>query len=309
MQALLDVIVPVFVVIGCGYISVWRGFFSSRDIDGLMKFAQNFAIPCLLFKAMSEIDLQSNFQINLLAAFYGGATISFFAGVLGARYLFARNWEDSIAIGFCCLFSNSVVLGLSVTERAYGPEVLTTTFIIVAFHAPFCYGLGIFAMEIARNRSQSPAIVLKNVVATMFRNALVIGILAGLALNVFDLSLPKAVGDALDMVVLVALPTALFGVGGVLYQYRPEGDIGPIILVGIISLLLHPLLVWGFGRALVLDENAFRSAVLTSSMAPGINVFLFASLYRRARSVAASAILICTAASILTVWGWLTLLS
>ena len=175
MQALLDVIVPVFVVIGCGYISVWKGFFSSRDIDGLMKFTQNFAIPCLLFKAMSEIDLQSNFQINLLAAFYGGATISFFAGVLGARYLFARNWEDSIAIGFCCLFSNSVVLGLSVTERAYGPEVLTTTFIIVAFHAPFCYGLGIFAMEIARNRSQSPAIVLKNVAATMFRNALVIG--------------------------------------------------------------------------------------------------------------------------------------
>lgn len=309
MQALLDVIVPVFVVIGCGYISVWKEFFSSRDIDGLMKFTQNFAIPCLLFKAMSEIDLQSNFQINLLAAFYGGATISFFAGVLGARYLFARNWEDSIAIGFCCLFSNSVVLGLSVTERAYGPEVLTTTFIIVAFHAPFCYGLGIFAMEIARNRSQSPATVLKNVAATMFRNALVIGILAGLALNVFDLSLPKAVGDALDMVVLVALPTALFGVGGVLYQYRPEGDIGPIILVGIISLLLHPLLVWGFGRALVLDENAFRSAVLTSSMAPGINVFLFASLYGRARRVAASAILICTAASILTVWGWLTLLS
>lgn len=309
MQALLDVIVPVFVVIGCGYISVWKGFLSSRDIDGLMKFTQNFAIPCLLFKAMSEIDLQSNFQINLLAAFYGGATISFFAGVLGARYLFARNWEDSIAIGFCCLFSNSVVLGLSVTERAYGPEVLTTTFIIVAFHAPFCYGLGIFAMEIARNRSQSPATVLKNVADTMFRNALVIGILAGLALNVFDLSLPKAVGDALDMVVLMALPTALFGVGGVLYQYRPEGDIGPIILVGIISLLLHPLLVWGFGRALVLDENAFRSAVLTSSMAPGINVFLFASLYGRARSVAASAILICTATSILTVWGWLTLLS
>ena len=309
MQALLDVIVPVFVVIGCGYISVWKGFFSSRDIDGLMKFTQNFAIPCLLFKAMSEIDLQSNFQINLLAAFYGGAMISFFAGVLGARYLFARNWEDSIAIGFCCLFSNSVVLGLSVTERAYGPEVLTTTFFIVAFHAPFCYGLGIFAMEIARNRSQSPAIVLKNVAATMFRNALVIGILAGLALNVFDLSLPKAVGDALDMVVLVALPTALFGVGGVLYQYRPEGDIGPIILVGIISLLLHPLLVWGSGRVLILDENAFRSAVLTSSMAPGINVFLFASLYGRARRVAASAILICTAASILTVWGWLTLLS
>jgi len=308
MQALLDVIVPVFVVIGFGYLAVWRGFFSNSNVEGLMKFTQNFAIPCLLFNAIAEIDLQSTFQVDLLAAFYSGAFISFLAGVLGGRYIFAREWEDCVAIGFCCLFSNSLLLGLAITERAYGPEVLATNFVIVALHAPFCYGVGIFAMEIARNRSQKPSIIFKNVATAMFRNALVLGIIAGFVFNLYNLSLPKPVDDAFDMIVLVALPTALFGMGGVLYQYRPAGDVGPIIMVVIISLLMHPSLVWMFGRAVALDQNAFRSAVVTSAMAPGINGFVFANMYGHGRRVAASVVLICTAASILTVWGWLALL-
>ena len=308
MQALLDVIVPVFVVIGFGYLAVWRGFFSNSNVEGLMKFTQNFAIPCLLFNAIAEIDLQSTFQVDLLAAFYSGAFISFLAGVLGGRYIFAREWEDCVAIGFCCLFSNSLLLGLAITERAYGPEVLATNFVIVALHAPFCYGVGIFAMEIARNRSQKPSIIFKNVAIAMFRNALVLGIIAGFVFNFYNLSLPKPMDDAVDMIVLVALPTALFGMGGVLYQYRPAGDVGPIIMVVIISLLMHPSLVWMFGRAVALDQNAFRSAVVTSAMAPGINGFVFANMYGHGRRVAASVVLICTAASILTVWGWLALL-
>ncbi len=308
MQALLDVIVPVFVVIGFGYLAVWRGFFSNSNVEGLMKFTQNFAIPCLLFNAIAEIDLQSTFQVDLLAAFYSGAFISFVAGVLGGRYIFAREWEDCVAIGFCCLFSNSLLLGLAITERAYGPEVLATNFVIVALHAPFCYGLGIFAMEIARNRSQKPSIIFKNVATAMFRNALVLGIIAGFVFNFYNLTLPKPMDDAVDMIVLVALPTALFGMGGVLYQYRPAGDVGPIIMVVIISLLMHPSLVWMFGRAVALDQNAFRSAVVTSAMAPGINGFVFANMYGHGRRVAASVVLICTAASILTVWGWLALL-
>ena len=308
MQALLDVIVPVFVVIGFGYLAVWRGFFSNSNVEGLMKFTQNFAIPCLLFNAIAEIDLQSTFQVDLLAAFYSGAFISFLAGVLGGRYIFAREWEDCVAIGFCCLFSNSLLLGLAITERAYGPEVLATNFVIVALHAPFCYGVGIFAMEIARNRSQMPSIIFKNVATAMFRNALVLGIIAGFVFNFYNLSLPKPMDDAVDMIVLVALPTALFGMGGVLYQYRPAGDVGPIIMVVIISLLMHPSLVWIFGRAAALDQNAFRSAVVTSAMAPGINGFVFANMYGHGRRVAASVVLICTAASILTVWGWLAIL-
>ena len=155
MHALLDVILPVFLVIGFGYIAVWRGLFPESGVDALMKFSQHFAIPCLLFSAITNLDLSSSFDSRLLISFYFGATCGFLFGVGGARLFFHREWEDCVAIGFCCLFSNSVLLGLAINERAYGPEALAGTYTIIALHSPFCYGLGITAMEIVKNQIEN----------------------------------------------------------------------------------------------------------------------------------------------------------
>ena len=120
MSALLDVIIPVFLIIGFGYCTVWAKLFSIDTIDGLMKFSQNFAIPVLLFNAIAKVDLVNVFDLNLFFSFYFGATISFLIGFSGSYYLFKRPLEDSAIIGFCCLFSNTVMLGLHINERDYG---------------------------------------------------------------------------------------------------------------------------------------------------------------------------------------------
>ena len=104
MSALLDVIIPVFLIIGFGYCTVWARLFSIETIDGLMKFSQNFAIPVLLFNAIAKVDLANVFDLNLFFSFYVGATAGFLIGFLGSHYLFSRPLEDSVAIGFCCLF-------------------------------------------------------------------------------------------------------------------------------------------------------------------------------------------------------------
>lgn len=305
MQTLLDVIIPVFLVIGFGYVAVWRNFFTSDGIDALMRFTQHFAIPCLLFQAIAKIDLGSSFDPALLGSFYAGASICFTAGFLGARLFFGRDWEDCVAIGFCCLFSNSVLLGLPITERAYGPDALTGNFAIIALHSPFCYGLGITAMEIVRNRGQSVVVMLRGVARAMFRNALVLAIGLGFIVNLSGFAMPGVVDDALSLVARAALPAALFALGGVLVQYRPEGDGRTIAMVCVIALVLHPALVWLFGSLQSLPTDGFRSGVLTAAMAPGVNSYIFANMYGRAKRVAASSVLIATGASVLSVWLWL----
>ncbi|MBM1688811.1 AEC family transporter [Sulfitobacter geojensis] len=309
MQTLLDVILPVFLVIGFGYVAVWRGVFPTAGIDGVLRFAQNFAVPCLLFQAISKIDIAASFDPRLLVSFYTGAAACFALGIIGARVFFKRDWEDCIAIGFCCLFSNSVLLGLPIAERAYGPDALTGNFAIIAFHSPFCYGLGITVMEIVRGRGQSAVQLFRSVTRAMFRNALVLGILAGFAVNLSGLTLPGVVDDALSLIARAALPAALFALGGVLMQYKPEGDMKAIVMVCCLSLLVHPAIAWGMGSILSLDKDQFRAAVLTGAMAPGFNAYIFANMYGRARRIAASAVLIATGSSILSVWFWLSVLA
>jgi len=308
MQALLDVILPVFLVVGFGYVVVWRKVFSTAAVDGLMSYTQNFAIPCLLFIALIKIDLGQAYSFRLMGSYYIGAASGFALGFLGARYIFKRSAEDSVAIGFVSLFSNSVMMGLAITERAYGVDALVANFAIVSLHAPFCYFVGITAMEIAKSDGDSIAQVALNVGKSMMKNALFIAILLGLLVNIADVALPKAFLDGTNMVATTALPAALFGMGGVLYQYRPEGDFGAIAWVVGISLLVHPAIVWSLGQLWDLSVSELRSAVLTSAMAPGINCYIFASMYNRAKRVAASGVLIATALSVLTIWCWLQVL-
>lgn len=308
MQALVDVILPVFLVVAAGYGVTWRGWMNADTVDGLMKFSQNFAIPCLLFLAIARLDLGQEFDWRLLISFYTGAVTGFAAGLLGARYLFGRGWEDAIAVGFVCLFSNSLLLGLPITERAYGPEALAANFAIIALHSPVCYLIGITAMETVRARGQGIAATLGKVAMGVARNALVIGIALGALVNLSGMALPGTVEQALDLIARAGLPAALFGLGGVLYRYRPEGDLRLILYACAVSLIVHPAIVWGMGRGLVLNEAQFRSAVVTAAMAPGVNAYVFANMYGRARRVAASSVLIGTVACAFTAWLWMTAL-
>jgi len=308
MQALLTVILPVFLVIGFGYVAVAAKWFSDAGTDALMKFTQTFAIPCLLFSAIARLDLSGVFEWELLLSFYSGATAGFVAGLLGGRFLFGRSWQDSVSIGFCCLFSNSVLLGLSIVDRAYGGPALEAAFAIVAVHSVYCYGLGITVMEIVRSETRRPLPLIRTVSRAMFRNALILGIALGFAVNLSGLPLPATLNDALEMMTRAALPAALFGLGGVLVRYRPEGDLKTVLFVCLVSLAAHPTVTYAMGSLLNLNPNALRAAVLTGAMPPGINTFIFASMYGAAKRVAATGVLIATALAIGTVWVWLQIL-
>jgi malonate transporter len=313
MSALFTIILPVFLVIGFGYLATWRGLFRDSAVDGVMNFAQGFAVPTLLFASMARLDLQTEFRPALLVPFYIGAFASFLAGWAGARLIFRRSPEDCVAIGFTCLFSNSLLLGIPITERAYGADALDGNWAILAIHSPLLYTFGITVMEFTRARGSGLSVgtIAMRALTGVFRTPMVIGILCGLTMNLLmqaGLVMPEGFWAAVDMVARAALPAALFALGGILHRYRPEGDMGAIAMACACSLILHPAITYGLGLAAGLDQAGMRSAVITAAMAPGVNAYLFANIYGAARRVAASAVLMATAGSVLTIWLWLAIL-
>lgn len=308
MQALVDVIFPVFVVVGIGYMAVRIRFFDQSGVDMIMKFAQFVAIPALLFRAVAYMDLGEHFRLPLIISFYTGAIAGFTVGFVGARFLFRRQWQDSVAIGFCCLFSNSVLLGLPITERAYGPDALQANFVIIAMHAPFAYFIGITVMEVVKAGRKPATEIATTIFKAMFHNVLIVALAVGFVFNFMGLSMPKVVDDGLAMLATGGLPAALFALGGVLAGYKIQGDWRVVVYIAAVSLMLHPLVVYAVGTIAALDQASFRSAVITGAMAPGANAYIFANMYGVAKRVAASAVLFATALSLVTVWIWLLIL-
>jgi predicted permease len=305
----LLVVLPVFLVIGGGWLAVRSGVFSASAVDGLMVYTQSFAIPCLLFRALVDLDLGAVFNPGLLVSFYTGAVVAFALGILGARRLFHRRPGEAVAIGFSALFSNSVLLGLPINEQAYGRAALAPNFAIISIHAPLCYLIGITTMEFARADGRSLADTARAVLRAMFRNALMIGLALGFLANLGHVPIPGPVRDALDMVADSALPAALFGLGGVLTRYAIRASLGEAGMIAALSLILHPAIAWFLAHTVFdLQDDFVRAAVMTAAMAPGVNTYVFASMYSRGQAQAASAVLLGTGLLVFTASAWLALL-
>ncbi|MEJ5216610.1 AEC family transporter [Cognatishimia sp. D5M38] len=307
MLDIFTIVAPVFLVVGAGYVAVWQGLFSDQAVDGLMVFSQKFAIPCLLFAAMAQLDLSTAFDPKVLFAYFASAIGCFCIGIAVARHIFSRPWPDSVAIGFAAMFANTVLLGLPVMERAYGVDALEANFTIVALNAATCYLIGISTMEFIQAKTRGRALVF-TVANAMFHNSIMIGIALGLLVNVSGLPIPLIFADALDLMIRAALPAALFGMGGVLFRYKPEGDLRTILFLCGLSLMVQPAMAFGLAHLGGLETAKLRSVVVTAAMAPGINAYLFADMYGVARRVIASSVLIGTTLTVITASVWLLVL-
>ena len=281
----------------------------ASGVAGLMVFAQRFAIPCVLFRGISQLDLAAVFDVGLIGSFYIGAIAVFVIGIFVARRVFRRRPGEAVAIGFAAMFSNTLLLGLPIIERAYGPAEIAAVFAIISIHAPFCYLIGIMVMEFARADGRGPFATLSVVGRAIFSNGLMIGLGLGFVVNLSGVPQPATLRIAIDMLADAGLPAALFGLGGVLSRYAIRASLGQATTIAFLSIIMHPFIVLVLGVfVFALPDHFLRAAVVASAMAPGVNAYIFASMYARAQSEAASAILLATAACVLTGSAWIVLL-
>ncbi len=310
MLQILVTILPVFIVMGIGYGAVRKGYLKAEISDSLNAVAVKIAVPLLLFYAVYKLDFAKAFNWPVLASFYAGAIVSFIIATVFARTIFKRKAGEAVAVGFCAMFSNTVLLGIPISERAFGPDIMPLVIGIIALHAPTLYALGIITMEFSRSDGRSIGKTLGTAIRTMFANPLMIGIVAGAISNQLSITLPAPLEASIAMVAKAAIPLALIGIGASLTRYELKSGLSETMLVSVVSLFVHPAVAFVISHYLLgLQIQFVQAAVIIAAMPPGMNVYIFALMYNRAVALSASAIIVATAASIFTISGWLWLLS
>jgi len=248
--------------------------------------------------------------MSVLAPFFIGALASFTLTSLGAWFFFGHKPGYRIAIGFAGMFSNLVLIGLAIVELAFGAEALKPAFAIVALHAPFCYVIGITAMEISRADGVGFVATIKAVVKQVFSNAITVSLLLGIAANLLNLTPPEALNTALELIARAALPVALFALGAILVKYKISSSIGEISMISFNMLILHPVIAYVLGRyVFALEHDVLKVVVLMAAMPPGMNAYAFADLYDRAKEIAASSIMVSTMLAVMSISVWLVILT
>ncbi|MFZ1814982.1 MAG: AEC family transporter [Rhizobiaceae bacterium] len=309
MLQVLSTVLPVFLLLACGYAGAKSGYLKSDTAEALSSFAVRLAVPALLFRAMYKLDLAQAFHPFLLIAFYTGVFSCFVLGIVLSRTVWGKRPGEAVSIGFTVMFSNTVLLGLPIMERAYGPLSLTPVYGIVALHAPSLYIVGMITMELSRRDGRPLMQTLATAGRSILTNSLMVGILAGLAVNLAGLILPEPIEAAVSMLAAAAIPAALVGIGSSLTRYSPRTEPAASLMVATLSLVVHPAIAFVLAYFLfALPPEYVRAAVIVAAMPPGMNGYVFALMYDRAVGLAATSLLISTVLSVFTISCWLAIL-
>ncbi len=310
MLDILAVIAPIFALMALGYGAVNFRLFPADGIKALIAFVNNFATPCLLFYSISTSDFRAAFNLAIIGPYYLGAIICFVLGIFIARKVFNNRPGESVSVGFAGTFTNTVLVGLPIMARAYGEGALPVTLSIIGLHGAILLTMAMVTMELYRRDGQPLGKTLLVATRRVVSNPLIWGIAAGIAGSLLSVQFIEPVEAFLVMMGQAVVPAALFGIGGALNEFKLSENWKQALVAALIKLILHPaiayvLMIW----VLRVPMEIARYGILLAAMPAGINIYVFATYYDRAVSVAANTILIATVLSAVTITGWLVLLS
>ncbi|MFK7902105.1 MAG: AEC family transporter [Nitratireductor sp.] len=309
MLSILLTVLPVFLVAGAGYSAAKTGFVDVQISKHLNAFTVRIAIPCLLFISMYNLDFHAAFNLKMLSGYYIGGIACFIIARILATTVWKRPPTEAVAVGFSALFTNTVLLGLPIVERAYGTQSLTPVFAIISLHVAIMYSIGMISMEFAARDGASAANALKKATKSILSNPLMIGALLGALTNLSGIKLFEPIQAAIKMVASAGIPAALIAMGAALTQYKIKSQLGESLMVASLSLFLQPLIALLITHYYFdLSQDLVRAAVIVGAMPPGMNIYIFATMYNRAENLAASALIISTLLSIFTISFWIWLL-
>jgi len=302
MQATIEIVLPIFALVFCGYAAARFGLLKDTAVQGLSGFVFYLAIPALLFRTLARGFDLSNINLEIVLAYFGGSVSMFFLALLIGRRVLSISPQQVglMAMGTC--FSNTVLLGIPLILTAFGEAAMLDMMMIITFHSLLLLPLVALLVELGRSEGQGLSVLVKTLVKSVLQNPVILAILAGLAYVATGWPIPGTLDTFIGLLGDAAPACALVAMGASLTAFRLAGDLRETMIVVLLKLVAHPALVallafWVFD----LSPLAAAVAVVTAALPAGANVFIFAQHYRVYRQRAASIVLISTALSIASV--------
>ncbi|MEO5807271.1 AEC family transporter [Devosia sp.] len=309
MFAIINVIAPIFALMALGYAAVRYKLYPQEGVKALIAFVNNFATPCLLFHSIVTGDFRSAFNPAIVGSYYIGALCCFIIGIVLGLKLFRNAAADAVSAGFSATFTNTVLVGIPIIQRAYGVESMPVVLSIIGIHGAVLMTTGMMTMEMVRRDGKPLGPAVLGALRRIASNPLIWGISAGMICVFLGISFNEPVDAFLTMMSQAVVPAALFGIGGALNEYRLSESWLQSLVVATLKLMVHPAIAYVLMVMVFhVDLSIARYGILLSAMPSGINSYVFATYYNRGVSVAANTVLIATVASALTVSFWLFVL-
>jgi hypothetical protein len=301
MDAVFEIVLPLFALIACGYGFSRLELIGEAGLKGLTRFVLYLAIPALLFRTMAGGALQRALNLDVLFAYYLATLTLFALGLALGRFAFRRSPREQPVFALSACFGNVVLMGTPVIYTAFGEAGMVPYLLITTFHSVILLTLATLLLESAGGAGHGFGVAAGKAVAALLRNPVVLAILAGIAYGATGWVLPRPVDRFVELLAGAAAPAALVALGGSLAAFRVAGQLRQSAVLVAAKAFLHPLLAWALATLLFdLEPLAVAVVTIVAAMPTGATVFVMAREYDSAVPTASTTVLLATGVSVLT---------
>lgn len=305
MNAIIDIIVPVFGMVAVGYV-LGQKLLSVEGLRGLVNVTFFVLFPALLFRSTATVRLDA-LEPAILLVFFGAVLLLYFLLMLLGRAMDMKLGDQTV-FALSGTFSNGVGIGIPFVSYAFGPAGLVPLLMIISIHSLVMLTLSSFILEVAAAQGARGRLLAKLGAAafTMLKHPIIPPIILGLgwaelAVHVPGLAIPRVIDRILEAFSIAAPPCGLIMAGASLAHVGLKEHWQPAALATFFKLLVLPVMVWLTGRYVFpLDPLWLTVATLNSALPVGANVYLIAQLYGVGVGRATNAVVISTALSAFT---------
>lgn len=299
MLAVLVQTLPFFALIALGFDAAKRGFFGPEATAALTKFVFYFALSAMLLKFSARLDLATVFDAGFVLAYLSG-TMAVYLLALVVALVRSRGLEEAAVEGQCAAIGNTGFLGVPMLTMLFGEAAIGPVMLVLAVDLIVFSSLLVILISARRDGRVRPA-VLVTVGRGLIANPMIVSIALGFGWSATGWPLPGPVDVTLGLLGAAATPGALFAIGASLASKSAE-RVSVAAWLSFAKLVLHPGAV-AVTALLVFAIEPFAAGVMIAAAALPVagNVYILAQHYGIAPQRVSSAILISTAASVVTV--------
>ena len=301
-QPLFLSLTPVFLLIALGYVAGHRRWVRESSVPDLSNLVFLVLIPALLFRTMSSVRFEALDFRPVLAYFVAG----------GALLLVSIAWRglnrESVVLALAGVFSNMVMIGITLVGLAYGQAGLVTMLTLVSVHALILLSAATLILEWAAAREQHAAggraQSVWRTVWSAAKSAVIhpvpLPIVCGLLYAQTGWGLAPVIDRPMQLLGNAFGPVSLLLVGVTLAYTPLGGHVRTALWVVASKNLLLPVLVGASAWAFGITGLPLTVMVVAAALPSGANVFLFAQRYGVAQPQTTAAMGLSTAVSAIT---------
>ncbi len=263
MIDVISALIPVFAIIAIGAILRWFQLMADdvwRAVERLTYFV---LFPCFLFGAIAFADF-SNEPIGRLAILLSAAMIAMAALVYPFRGALRLDGPAFTSVFQGAVRWNSYV-ALGAIAAVLGTKGLALAAIAVAIMVPLANTLCVVVLVRHATGGESGLAMLAK---QLIKNPLILACIAGIAVQLTGLPIPKVAATTIDLIGKAALPLGLLAVGASLDFGDMRARPLPIGTATVLKLLVMPGLV-ALGATLLGVDSAAKTAAIICAAVPG----------------------------------------